>query len=417
MECGIFCHYYSFKGVPYAEPPIGDLRFRSPVPIAPWQGVRQATAHGNVCTQPSDVVPVGYVGTEDCLFLNIYTQDLIGSRPVMVFIHGGGFVDGSGDVNWYGPDYIVQDGVLLVTINYRVGIFGFLSTGDRYAQGNYGMKDMVEALRWVQENIAAFGGDPSNVTIFGESAGAVSIHYLVLSAMTAGLFHKAIAQSGSALNPWAYQPNPNARAVALGERLGLTATTSEALIAAIRQLPANQLVLETPEWTLPRGFRPFEFSIAVEPMDVDEPRFLTAPPHEIILNDDFNHVPFMLGYNDAESQFMIHEEPLFDDSNPENLVPVLWNVAEGSPASTAIANAFRQFYFNGGLVSDDLRFELTEVSLGIRKFLSVRLELILLLLSFKQIRCSSMVSIERSVCMLPGKMSQSTITCSLTQEI
>lgn len=359
MECGIFCHYYSFKGIPYAEPPVGELRFRSPLPHAGWQGVRQATQHGNVCAQFAEGIMV--VGSEDCLFLNIYTQNLIGARPVMVWIHGGAFTEGAGNDDWYGPDFLVQDDVLLVTINYRLGILGFFSTGDNSAQGNYGMKDMVEALRWIRNNIAAFGGDPDNVTIFGESSGSVSVHFLVISAMANGLFNKAISQSGAVLNGWGFQPNPLDRAVDLATRLNIPATTPVEIVEGMRNLPFAQIVAQTPEWTNPRGFRPFEFSVVVESLNSDEPPFLTASPWEILSSGNYNHIPLMMGFNDAENLFMI-TEPLLDDSNPDNLVPVLWNVPEGSPSSTAIANAFADFYWGGGPVTDNNRLQLTEVS-------------------------------------------------------
>lgn len=166
--------YLSWKGIPYAEPPTGNLRFADPVPHAGWAGVRDATQHGPNC--PSGGIVSDKRGDEDCLTLNVYTQSIIGQRPVMVWIHGGAFILGSGDDDMYGPEFFVTQDVIYVTINYRLGILGFLSTGDRHAPGNYAMKDMVLALKWVRDNIANFGGDPNDVTIFGESAGGVAVH-------------------------------------------------------------------------------------------------------------------------------------------------------------------------------------------------------------------------------------------------
>jgi carboxylesterase type B len=139
--------YLAFKGIPYAEPPVNALRFRNPVPHRGWSGVRDASNHGNTCPS-SGWFGLEAGGAEDCLFLNVYTQQLTGNRPVMVWIHGGSFTGGNGDSSIYGPDFFVNAGnVVVVTINYRLGILGFLATGDAAAQGNYGMKDMIEALR------------------------------------------------------------------------------------------------------------------------------------------------------------------------------------------------------------------------------------------------------------------------------
>lgn len=177
MSTGILQpNYFSFKGIPYAEPPVGALRFRNPVPHRGWSGVRDAAEHGEHCPH-SGWFGLDAGGQEDCLFLNVYSSSLSGSRPVMFWIHGGSFTGGSGDSWTYGPDHLVNDGVVVVTINYRLGAFGYLATGDSAAQGNWGMKDMIEALRWVRQNIAAFGGNPNQVTAFGESAGSVAVSY------------------------------------------------------------------------------------------------------------------------------------------------------------------------------------------------------------------------------------------------
>lgn len=166
--------YFSWKGIPYAQPPVGPLRFRAPVPHAGWTGIRDASEHGESC--PSDGWLSDKTGDEDCLFLNVYTTNIIARRPVMVWIHGGSFTGGSGDDSTYGPDHLIGEDVVIVTINYRLGVLGFMSTGDRHAPGNYGLKDMQLALRWVRENILNFGGDPDNITVFGESAGSVAVH-------------------------------------------------------------------------------------------------------------------------------------------------------------------------------------------------------------------------------------------------
>ncbi|XP_037075291.1 LOW QUALITY PROTEIN: neuroligin-2-like [Pollicipes pollicipes] len=197
--------YFSFKGIPYAKPPVGALRFQRPQRHPGWDGELDARAHGSRCPQYDPFQRTLLIGSEDCLFANVYTPQLpaaCGSArglPVMVWIHGGGFKTGSGDVQLYGPDYLMDEDVVVVTFNYRLGALGFLTTNDDAAPGNYGMFDQVLLLTWVQGNIAGFGGDPTAVTVFGQSAGGASVSLLVLSPLARGLFHRAISQSGSAM--------------------------------------------------------------------------------------------------------------------------------------------------------------------------------------------------------------------------
>ena len=190
----------SFLGIPYAAPPTGDLRWRPPQEIASWSGMRDATHYAHACVQANDKN-----SSEDCLYLNVWTPaaSLQQRLPVMVWIHGGGFVAGSGSDPKFDGTRLSQKGVVIVTINYRLGVFGFLAHPDltkespHHASGNYGLMDQIFALRWVQQNISAFGGDPSRVTIFGESAGATSIGYLLVSPLAKGLFQRAILESPS----------------------------------------------------------------------------------------------------------------------------------------------------------------------------------------------------------------------------
>ena len=205
-----------FKGVPYAAPPVGDLRWRAPQPLTPWDGVRKADQFSANCVQrlrdsvgpwTSEYQPHGTV-SEDCLYLNVWTAATSAKdkRPVLVYIHGGAFTDGSGNVPVYDGEGLAKKGVVVVTINYRVGLLGFFTHPDltkesgHASSGNYGLLDQVAALRWVKANIAAFGGDPTRVTIAGQSAGAASVHYLTASPLAKGLFARAIAESGSSLH-------------------------------------------------------------------------------------------------------------------------------------------------------------------------------------------------------------------------
>nr|QCC89024.1 carboxylesterase 9 [Meteorus pulchricornis] len=237
-------NYFAFRGVPYAKPPIGNLRFRDCEPAESWSGVRDATKFNNQCAQ-QDWITRGIIGSDDCLHLNVYSPHLNPQVPkaVMVWIHGGAFICGSADDDLYGPDYLIEKDIVLVTINYRVGILGFLNIGDEEAPGNQGLKDQVQALRWVQQNIAQFGGDPMNVTIFGESAGSASVHYLTMSPLTKGLFHKAIMQSGAATNPWASCRKSQIESVKkLAKVLGQDCTDVKKFIKYLRTVDVLKLV-------------------------------------------------------------------------------------------------------------------------------------------------------------------------------
>ncbi|GAA0650351.1 carboxylesterase/lipase family protein [Brevundimonas lenta] len=196
----------AFKGIPYAAAPVGPLRWRPPAPAPQWQGVRDATRFGPACVQPVSPVRTIYSSdlgptSEDCLSLNVWTPDVAGKAPVIVWIHGGALVAGSSKEPLYDGSTLAADGAVVVSINYRLGVLGWLAHPDLSAEspqgisGNYGLMDQIQALHWVRQNIAAFGGDPDNVTIAGESAGGLSVMYLMASPYARGLFHKAIAQS------------------------------------------------------------------------------------------------------------------------------------------------------------------------------------------------------------------------------
>ncbi|KAK5641621.1 hypothetical protein RI129_010168 [Pyrocoelia pectoralis] len=188
---------YSFRGIRYAKAPIGDLRFRPPQPVESWEGIYDASQDGAACPQP-------YTNDtdEDCLFLNVYTTQMPTEHrnlnlPVLVYIHGGSYTMFSARSNLLGPDYLLDQDMVLVTLNYRLASLGFISTGDEFAPGNNGLKDQVTALKWVKQNIAHFGGNPNSVTLSGHSAGALSVSLHLVSPMSRGLFHKAVMMSGS----------------------------------------------------------------------------------------------------------------------------------------------------------------------------------------------------------------------------
>lgn len=297
--------FLAFRGIPYAKPPTGPLRFKDPLPSEPWTGVKDAKVFGSFCGQ-QDLFTRVIDGSDDCLYLNVYTPttDVSSKRAVMVWIHGGAFICGSGDSTMYGPDYIVRKDVVLVTINYRLGVFGFLNLETDEAPGNQGLKDQVMALKWVQDNISNFGGDPNNVTIFGESAGAAAVHYLCMSPMSQGLFHKAIAQSGVATNPWAIvTKNAQKYATMLAANLGKDITDPHKLVEFLRTKDALELVVaqqkllvQMDSFMLVGLFGPTVDSKSSTPF---------MPKHSLSQPGGRIKVPLLLGHNNNEGAFFL----------------------------------------------------------------------------------------------------------------
>lgn len=289
-----------FYGVPFAKPPVGSLRFAAPEPTTAWSSIREASDYAPMCLQDPqtmekllEAVKVKFTlppVSEDCLYLNIFTPtDRVKGEalPVMVFIHGGGLVIG-GAMMFEGSALSAYENVVVVSIQYRLGILGFFSTGDDRAPGNYGFLDQVAALQWVQENIADFGGDPNSVTIFGESAGGVSVSALVVSPLAKGLFHKAIAESGVAILP------------------GLVAKSTEEIVfvgnivANISGCSVDTLVdclkAKSEEEIVSIGAY---MKLMPVPATIDGV-FFPKPVEQILADKEANSVPFMTGVTNQE---------------------------------------------------------------------------------------------------------------------
>jgi para-nitrobenzyl esterase len=298
-----------FRGVPYAAPPIGNLRWKAPQPAHSWPGIRRADTFGNICVQnalkPGSFYQVEFYESpepmsEDCLYLNVWTAASSTSekRPVMVWLHGGGFVEGSGSLPSFNGESLACKGVVLVTINYRLGVFGFLAHPELtaedpvYASGNYGMLDQLEALKWVKANIQNFGGDPENVTIFGQSAGASSVLNLCASPLAKGCFRRAIVQSGG------FMPAEDLKAaeqtgVSFAKKMGV------ASLSELRSKPAaeiQRIAIPPPSgaganisrfWPIVDGY------------------FLTAPPRDVFRDGKENTHSLLAGSNANEGTTFI----------------------------------------------------------------------------------------------------------------
>ncbi|CAG5042625.1 unnamed protein product [Parnassius apollo] len=302
--------YYSFKGVPYALAPLGELRFQAPLAPKPWKGIRNATEHGPVCTQYDLSISQIVEGSEDCLFVNIYTKSLRcdAKIPVMVFIHGGSYSFNSGNSQTFSPDLLLPHNVILVTMNYRLELLGYLSLDTPEVPGNAGMKDQVAALRWIKNNIAQFGGNPNSITIFGESSGASSVTSHLLSPMSKGLFNRAIAESGTCIQDWANDRNAKERAFRAGKLLGKETNDTNELLQFLRGLKPTLLTnLAQKTMTTEETYRglPDYFVPVVEKKFKSVKAFIDEEPVNLLAKGKTNKVPLMIGYNSAEGLALI----------------------------------------------------------------------------------------------------------------
>jgi len=284
-----------YKAIPFAAPPTGDLRWKPPQPVKPWTGTRLAKTFAPACMQtgvsmPGETPPQT---SEDCLTLNIWTPAEAPSRaPVLVWIYGGGFANGSASMPLYWGDRLAKRGIVVVTVAYRVGALGFLAHPEltrespNHTSGNYGLMDQIAALEWVKRNIASFGGDPNRVTIAGQSAGAMSVSILMASPRAKGLFHRAIGQSGGFFEPVQLAPsyllaNAERDGEAFAKSLGASS------LAALRKLPAAAIL----QGDLPSGAHP-----------VIEPNILPATPFDAFAKGAQSDVPILIGVNAQEAR-------------------------------------------------------------------------------------------------------------------
>ena len=288
----------SFKGIPYATPPTGSLRWQPPHPALPWSGVRPTNQPAPICLQVkmfSELDLSASLQSEDCLYLNVWTSAKHADEklPVFVWLHGGAYVVGAGDD---APARLANRGIVVVTFNYRLGVFGFLShpwltkESAHHASGNYGLMDQIEALRWVKRNIAAFGGDPSRVAIAGHSAGSTSVNILMVSPLAKGLFHRAIAMSGSAM-PASGLGDGSPLLLDIEERKGVKFADSTAAqsLAQLRALPADSVLkaggMRYGDWAWNASIDGY---------------VLPKPPAAIFAQGNQNDVPLLVGWNTHE---------------------------------------------------------------------------------------------------------------------
>lgn len=346
--------YYAFEGIPYARPPVGKHRFEEPKPMKPWFGVWQAKTL-STCLQYYHYTEPGqdYVrGDEDCLHVNVYTPDLKPTgtlKDVIVYIHGGAFMFNSGGT--YGEKYLVDKNIVYVSLNYRLGPLGFLSTESRYLPGNMGIKDQKLALRWIKENIRNFGGNPDSITLTGMSAGGVSVHVHTLSSNpNVQLFNRAIAQSGSALNPWALMEKAREKTVKLSELLGCPAYDTKEMIKCLKYRPGRQIVAAVKHFQ-PWLYNPFSpFSLVIDKWS-DEP-VLPEHPYQLLKTKQVQNIPIIFSNVQAEglypgAEFAFEEKLAEIDDRFEYLVPFIldYNNTVAPKDISSVTQKIREFYF------------------------------------------------------------------------
>ncbi|XP_053603713.1 juvenile hormone esterase [Plodia interpunctella] len=297
--------FYKFKRVPYAEPPLGHLRFMPPTPISNWTGEID-------CTQDTPM-PISLnktqLGSEDCLYIEISSPDIKPSQPLPVMFW-------IGCVNYsycfdeiYDPTALNNSGVIFVRCGFRIGPFGFLSMDDLAAPGNCGLKDIVMALKWVQKNIKHFGGDSTNITLFGSNSGGSLAHLLIFSPSASGLFHKAIIQSACAMNNWSITLNPLKTAIELAQQVGIKKTHKHEIIEELKSLPTQtimdgfyELCLKTHDTDCVEGI----FKPCIESEFEGQQAFLTKSPNNLLKSGVFNKVPMIIGSNNIEGTMLAH---------------------------------------------------------------------------------------------------------------
>ncbi|MCV9878156.1 carboxylesterase/lipase family protein [Brenneria izbisi] len=293
----------TFKGIPFAAPPIGELRWQPPQPVKSWTEPLASVAYGKDCMQkpfPGDAAPPGVGLSEDCLTINVWRPaDAKGPLPVMVWIYGGGFVNGGASPAIYSGQAFARQGIVFVSFNYRVGRFGFFahpSLADQPLRGNYGLMDQIAALKWVQRNISAFNGDPQNVTLFGESAGGFSVGSLLTTDLAKGLFQKAIIESGSGrynLVPQQSWQHAEQAGIAFANANGISGNDETAL-AALRQIPADSVV---------NGLNMATMMSVDYSGPMTDGKLITGEPQDLYRQGAFQQVPLMIGVTDDDIGF------------------------------------------------------------------------------------------------------------------
>nr|AJP62557.1 carboxylesterase [Oxya chinensis] len=350
--------FTAFRGVPYAEAPIGELRFQAPQPAVSWSGVRDALSEGPACTQvPLGMPSMSDPGAEDCLFLNIYVPaNSTGAAPVLVWFPGGAFKAGSGTALNYSPDLFIEQGVAVVTVNYRLSALGFLSTEDEVIPGNAGLKDQQLALSWVHRNIARFGGDPQLLALQGQSAGGVSVSLHLVSPLSAGLFSRLIIESANFIGrPMPLQAARN-NAFRLGAALGFQTDDSQQLVDFLRSVSATDLLVKNSLIMTEEDKLLWSYAVwwpHIEPKL--DGAFISESPIQALIDGRFPQVPIMTGVTSGEggSGILSNTDKINTLNNMfvESVGPCVHLSTVEKQQEAALR--LREFYFGNDTISAD----------------------------------------------------------------
>lgn len=364
---------YSYRGIRYAEAPVGELRFQQAVPIKAWDNILDASQEGPACPQFRDNST-----SEDCLRLNVYTTELTSgsknvSKPVIVFFHPGGFYFRSAQSTYHGPQYLLDKDLVLVTVNYRLASLGFISAAHPLLPGNNGLKDQVVALKWVKEHISKFGGNPNCVTIAGQSAGSWSVALHMMSPMSKGLFHRVISMSGSPVKPEPLPSHQKHLAKRQAQILNCPTEPIEAMVECLKTKPAEEFGKSFPKFNEWYGDPILRWRPVVEPKFPGVERFLTDDdPANLIRRGQFEHVPFFGGVTKDEFAGVIKgtierarqgNTSTIDERNAnwDEISPISFLYQRGTPRSKYISHELKKFYLNDQPVSLDNILDLGKI--------------------------------------------------------
>lgn len=348
--------YYAYRGIPYAKAPIHDRRFEPPEPMGEWTEILNVTDYGPVCPQAADL---GYENmSEDCLTLNIFTKSAaIGNDNVLVFINGDAFNEGAAmDV---GPDYFMDNYCVLVTLNYRMNIFGFISTGTRHAPGNVGLKDQALALQWINENINFFGGNPNTITLLGHGAGSMSATLHFVSRITSGAFKRVILMSGSALSHYPLQRHNLNLVNRQAEMVGCSNNDIDLMLKCLKRVDFRVLAegyRNLTDW----GAFPYKTWFPVIERYFGQARLVDEDPIYSYRQGRITDVPFLIGVTRNETSFMAHKilsnEFLLKDfeANFTDIAPICFLYEKGTQRSFNISQRLRQRFFMDGITNRTL---------------------------------------------------------------